>query len=132
MIRTLFLALLLTACGTASQPGAAPGEAALAISPERPQPGQSLTLMLTNRSTDGIGYNLCTSELVREEASGWVPVPTDRICTMELRLLNPEEEATFDLDLPPDLPPGTYRFETRVELTGTGGMDTLSTPPFEL
>lgn len=120
-VSLLCLAVLLGACGRP-----APFDAAgvrLSVQPEPPAPGDSVTLVLANRSPDPIGYNLCASQLERRAGGEWRPVPEDRVCTMELRALAPGEEARFELAVPPGLEPGEYRYTTRVENleTGEGG-----------
>ena len=48
---------------------------------------RSLELLLRNGSAQAIGYNLCASTLERRSGDGWQPVASQRVCTMELRLL---------------------------------------------
>lgn len=82
--------------------------------------GDSVELVLENRSSEPVGYNLCVSDLERSRDGDWVPVPEDRVCTLELRTLPPGEEDRFGLTLLQGLDPGEYRFSTRVERLETG------------
>lgn len=128
-----FPILFLLACAgcMAGQEVTPPG-VAFEVRPASPTPGQRVTLVLRNSGAGTLGYNLCTSALTRQAAATWDPVPSDRVCTMELRSLEPGNEDTFDLELPLDLQPGTYRFETRVERFDEGESDELATEPFTL
>lgn len=108
------------------------GVVTLRHSPERPVPGGRVTLILRNGSTGTVGYNLCTSALTQELATGWEAVPSDRVCTMELRLLDPGQEDEFVLELPGDLDPGSYRFETVVERMPEGPRDEVVAEPFTI
>jgi hypothetical protein len=85
--------------------------------------GQTATLRLHNLLDHDIGYNLCFSTLERNVDGAWLdsPIQDDRFCTAELRILPPGETATFDgATLPSNLPPGEYRFRTRVENMNDG------------
>src|SRR5690606_21231058 len=64
-------------------------------------PGDSVRLQLVNHEDQEIGYNLCFSDLAREDEAGWVVVPdTMTVCTAELRLLAPGDRLTIPLDAP--------------------------------
>lgn len=102
----------------------------LTIEPSSPVPGGEVQLALTNNTTQPVGYNLCTAALAREVGNEWEPVPADRVCTMELRTLDPGESASFRITLPPDLPGGVYRFETNVELLSEGTREEVATTVF--
>jgi hypothetical protein len=135
----LALALALGCRASAEQGAATPEGAAatgpgvaLAVEPGRAAPGEEVELVLRNGSDGAVGYNLCTSVLEREAESGWEAVPSDRVCTMELRMLEPGQDARFRLELPPDLAPGTYRFLTRVERMETGARDGVASDPFSV
>ncbi|NIQ57205.1 MAG: hypothetical protein GWN71_28645 [Gammaproteobacteria bacterium] len=90
----------------------------LTVDPESPSAGDPVVLVLTNHSNGPVGYNLCTSELERRADGAWRPVPSDRMCTMELRMLEPGAEARFDLALDPGMASGEYRYSTRIEVAG--------------
>lgn len=92
-------------------------------------PADTITITLDNTSSATVGYNLCTSSLERRTGDEWQPVPSDRVCTMELRMLEPGEQAGFPLPLPPDLTPGEYRVVTGLHPTDADErVDVASTP----
>lgn len=93
------------------------GGVTLTAAPSRTSPGATVTLTLTNGSRQLIGYNLCTSAL--ETAAGR-PVPNDRVCTMELRTLDPGRSATYAYELPASIASGNYRFSASAERMGAG------------
>jgi hypothetical protein len=74
-------------------------------------PGGTVTMRIVSRSRDTLGYNQCSSRAVeRQEGNNWVAQPEpSRMCTMELRLLMPNETQSATTDLPATLPAGTYR-----------------------
>jgi hypothetical protein len=88
-------------------------------------------LSLDNGETSAIGYNLCASELQRDTGANWESVATDEVCTQQMLALNPGNDATFEKRLPVTLPPGDYRFVTRIENPFGGTQSTLTTKPFE-
>ena len=119
----LMTALLLAACApVASAP-------AIHFNAERVS-SDTVRLSLDNGTQSQIGYNLCTSALERRSGSEWVSVPTDDVCTMELRTLNPGADATFEKKLPAGLPAGDYRYVTRVETPLGTSQTTVATNPF--
>lgn len=87
-------------------------------------PGGEVQLTLRNIYSQRIGYNLCSSQLERTVNGSWERVDEDRVCTMELRLLGPGEEATYTIKLPGTLADGTYRYVTNVD-----SMDDTTKPP---
>lgn len=109
--------VLLLAC--APTPDGA-GDVRLNVEPESLSAGDSITLELSNGSAEAVGYNLCTSGLERLSGGEWQAVPSDRVCTMELRTLPGGERVRYELDLPSDLPAGEYRYRTRVERLDAG------------
>lgn len=126
----ILLAVTLGACTTAGR-GAANSDVSLLVTPDRAAPGDTVTLVLRNDSDDTLGYNLCTSSLFRRtESDTWDPVPSDRACTMELRTLSPRQRATLRIDLPQDLAPATYRFESTVERLEPSVRETVTSGPF--
>jgi hypothetical protein len=131
-----FMAALLCACGTTGQDETG-GEAVatditLRVAPVPATPGDSVSLTLHNGAAEAVGYNLCTSTLERRTGEGWEGVPDDRVCTMELRMLDPGQRADFPLQLQPDLTAGTYRFSTRIEWLASGTSDLLHTDEFRV
>ena len=110
----------------AEEPG---GEVTLSAVPARVGNGGTVTLRLINGSNQTVGYNLCTSAL--ETASG-AAVQTDRICTMELRTLQPGRSANYSYELPGSLPDGRYRFSTGAERMPTGGRTVVRSNTIEV
>ena len=130
----LFLATLLaTACTTTAQTG---GEdaATLRVEPATVSAGGSLKLVLENGLDEPLGYNLCTSALEWRRGEVWEPIPSDRICTMELRILEPGQAADFAFAMPerPQLPAGEYRAVTGVEHMTSGGRTEVRSEPFRV
>ncbi len=121
--------LLASACATANEDAGEPG-VSLSASPTTVAAGETITLTLSNQSAWPIGYNLCTSSLEREVATGWEPVPEDRICTMELRMLDPDSTADQQIQLAADAAAGSYRYTANVE--DRGSMEPVSTRPFQI
>lgn len=109
--------LLLTACirpvdgDSTATPSSGPG---VVLSAERS--GDAVTLTLTNGSGSAIGYNLCSSALLRRDGATWRTVQTDLVCTMELRSLQPGQQDTFDYPIPSGLPPADYAWSNNIEL----------------
>lgn len=121
----------------AGDPSRGVGEPEGLLSTDRPAyaAGDIATLRLHNIYGDDIGYNLCFSTLERREGDSWVrsEVQDERACTAELRLLPPGESATFDAAIiPAALPPGEYRFRTRVEHMLDGSELQARSNPFEV
>ena len=98
----------------------------------RSAPGDSLELVPSNGTSDLIGYNLCPATLSIEVRGDWTPVPSDRICTMELRTLDPGREGRYDLQLPADLEPGRYRYQTDVVNLSTDAIEQISSEAFDV
>lgn len=75
-------------------------------------PGATATMTIRNGGRDTLGYNQCSSRAIeQQQGSAWVVHPEpERMCTMEIRLLNPGETQTATTDIPSTLPRGgTYR-----------------------
>ena len=113
--------------------GAAPGEPSgpvtLSAAPAQVAQGATMTLTLTNGSSEQIGYNLCTSDL--QTAAGR-PVPTGLVCTMELRTLEPGGDVDYRYELPVNMVSGSYRFLTQVEWMQSGRRSALRSNSFEV
>lgn len=73
--------------------------------------GATVTMRITSQTRDTLGFNQCSSRAIeRQDGGRWVPHPEpDRMCTMELRLLMPNETQSANTDLPDNLRAGTYR-----------------------
>lgn len=92
-------------------------------------PGSPIVLTLRNQGAERVGYNLCTAQLEHLVDGEWKRVDSNRVCTMELRMLMPGSSASFpfyDLD---ELEPGKYRFRLNVQ-RGSGGTQWLTTEAF--
>ena len=105
------------------------GEVTLSAAPARTAAGGTMTLTLRNGSSERVGYNLCTSGI---ETSAGRAVETGRICTMELRTLEPGRSANYAYELPDNLADGTYRFLTSVERMGSGRRGAVRSNSFEV
>ena len=69
-------------------------------------------LTLHNQSGAPVGYNLCSSTLQRSSGATWENVPTDQMCTRDIRQLENGGTATFEQTLPAGLTAGEYRYST--------------------
>lgn len=97
---------------TRTSPGTQGGEVALTLDRDAYAPGATATMTIRNRGRDTLGYNQCSSRAIeQQQGTGWVVHPEpQRMCTMELRLLNPNETQTATTDIPATLPRGgAYR-----------------------
>jgi hypothetical protein len=126
---SILLFLVALGCQQATAPsdrdaglGAGDPERVLATEKESYPAGATASLRLTNPFRHALGYNLCHSLLERQSSGAWrtAEFENDRVCTMELRILQPGGTATYDLPLSPRLPAGDYRFRTSVENMSTG------------
>lgn len=124
--------LLAAACGPPASRGSAPEDVRLEVEPGTAAAGDSVTLVLTNGSSAAVGYNLCTSALERRTDDGWEAVPSDRICTMELRTLPAGGEARYSLAVEPGLTAGDYRYRTDVERLDTGARESIASGAFRI
>ncbi|HEX2187299.1 MAG TPA: immunoglobulin-like domain-containing protein [Longimicrobiaceae bacterium] len=128
----LALASVLAACTPALQESDMNPELALTVEPDAVRPADTVTLTLRNGTAAEVGYNLCSSTLERRADGAWQTVPSDRICTRELRILMPGQEASYPLELQPGLAPGEYRFSTGVEQMTAGGRQEVASEPFQV
>jgi hypothetical protein len=146
----LATALLLAGCMAVPPPVAAPPRPGpmmpwtpqpsglrLTVEPRIAAPGATVTLVLHNDTAHQAGYNLCSSGLEQFQSGTWRPVPENRACTRELRIVAPGQQARYQLRLPTSLAAGTYRFRTGVELqtnaprgTTSHGHITVQSEPF--
>lgn len=138
-ITGLFLLLLAIAC----QPTTAPAdldptrdvsgaERVLATDRDSYAAGSVAVIRLTNRYDHALGYNLCHSVLERQQGVAWETAPRegDRVCTMELRLLDPGRSVTYEFRLASSLPAGAYRFRTTLENMRTGAREPVVSNAF--
>jgi hypothetical protein len=102
------------ACQPAPQPGAsttAPGSG-VTIDVDRPsyRPGDRVELRITNHTNETLGFNPCTRSIERRQGDAWsLIVEADRVCTMQLYLLDAHATRTEATELPARLERGTYR-----------------------
>ena len=89
--------------------------------------GATATMRITSQTTDTLGYNPCANRVVERQArSSWVAHPEpNRMCTMELRLLMPNQTVTNATDLPADLRSGTYRMVLSLSRQSTTNQGTV-------
>lgn len=102
-------------------------EVSLRASPLQLDAGETVTLTLSNGTSGRLGYNLCTSAL--QTASGG-EVRTDRVCTLELRTLEPGRSASYPYELPVSLESGSYRLSTGIERLDGGARTTTTSNTF--
>jgi hypothetical protein len=95
-------------------------------------PGGGVRLVLENASSEVLGYNLCTHALERNDGGEWSALAIPRVCTMELRLLDPGAEADYDATLPEDLTPGEYRFRIAVNFMDSERHRDLASVAFQM
>lgn len=89
-------------------------------------------LTLENHSSEQVGYNLCSSTLERLRDGEWIAVPSDEVCTMELRLLGPTRSVAYEKNFSPDLPSGDYRYVTSVESPAGTPQRVVASAPFRV
>ena len=126
IVLTLFL--LVAACNpdeprTGVSGAAAPAVVSLRTDATRYSPGDKPKLTLSNQTEGAVAYNLCVLniDLERNDAGTWKQVPT-RLgpggCTDIGYQLRPGGSANGEVNLPADLPSGTYRFSHVVGIEG--------------
>lgn len=104
-------------------------EISLEAAPQQVNAGATVQLTLVNGTEQSLGYNLCTSTL---QTGGGSEIQTDRVCTMELRMLEPGETTTYPYDLPGVLEDGSYRFTTSVQRMGSGNRSMVTSNSIEV
>lgn len=126
-------AISIAGCGTIPKSAGTLAGISLHVQPETVRAGQSVTLRLVNEhAPEQLGYNLCTSHLELRGGEDWEPVPSHRVCTMELRILDPNRSAHFEVGLPSDLAPGEYRAVTVVHVLQTDDRLEVTSLPFRI
>jgi hypothetical protein len=105
------------------------GEIGLRASPEQLSAGGTVTLTLSNGTREQLGYNLCTSALQTAERR---EVRSDRICTMEIRTLEPGRTASYSYELPGTLGRGSYRLSTGIDRMSSGTRVTVTSNSFRV
>lgn len=98
-------------------------------------PGGAVVMSITSHRADTVGYNPCSNRTFERDSGGvWVVHPEpNRMCTMELRLLNPHDTHTANTEVPANASGGTYRIvlTLRPETTDTtraGAVAATSSP----
>lgn len=138
---TIFITALALLCACAPPPeqstgkrqtAASPSGVILRAAPDSVAAGEEVTLTLSNGTNGVIGYNLCASSLERRSGGGWQPAPEDRVCTMELRTLQPGDEVAQSLRLPDVLATGDYRYATTVERTAERTREAVASNPIRV
>jgi hypothetical protein len=86
-------------------------------------PGAAAVMTLSSQRSDTLGYNPCSSRSVERDMGGnWVVhAEPNRMCTMELRMLNPGQSQSVPATLPGDLTAGTYRIVMQFQPQSAGG-----------
>jgi hypothetical protein len=130
MRTTAFVLLALLCACTPRQSAESQGGVTLSVSPGAVSARDSVTLTLHNGTAADVGYNLCSSGLERESAGAWEVVPSERVCTRELRILGAGAEGSYSLRLPVELAPGRYRFLTTAQRMEAGGAEAVRSDPF--
>jgi hypothetical protein len=132
MKNLLFLtAFFLASCTVAPPPPQTSSSTAPAVRfGVEPVSAGVVRLTLDNGAPQPIGYNLCNSTLQQRSGSGWTPVATGEVCTMQLLTLNPGFDATFEKRLPAGLGAGEYRYVTSIENPLGTSQVGVTTDPF--
>lgn len=126
------LAVLLSACAAGNSANVDSFGLDFDVDPDDVMPGDSITLELENDNSTPVSYNLCSSTLEMQRGNEWSGVTEDRMCTRELRILAPGEEAHFRLQLPQTLEAGRYRFTTAVQLEEGSRTEQIPSETFEV
>lgn len=133
MLRRLALMTLLLAplgCATATDPDdeAAAG-VRLEVERSHYRAGDTLVVRLVNRSGQPVGYNLCASSREQWTGAEWRLFPSLRICTLELRGLEPGATAEHR-EVVSAGAPGRNRVVTTVELMSDQRAVPVASEPF--
>jgi hypothetical protein len=67
-------------------------------------------MTIRSRTGDRLGFNPCNRLIERQDGSNWSTyIEPNRLCTMELWLLEPQATRTATTEVPAAIPNGTYR-----------------------
>lgn len=143
MSRILSILVFLAAVGCQHSTGpadldpnlnAAGGDQVLSTDRQSYSAGTTVSLRLKNSYRHALGYNLCQAVLERESGASWraAEFENDRVCTMELRLLQPGDSVVTSRRLDGRLAEGNYRFRTTVENMSTGSREPVTSNTFRL
>lgn len=133
MKNALLIAALLLAhgCGTTA-PQQQSGVAYTTDSGEY-TPGAAVELRLVNGTEQTLGYNLCFSDLQRQDGATWEVIPdTLTACTAIQQGLAPGDSASFTKTLQEGVETGTYRYRTSVEFREDERQEEVVTRPFTI
>ena len=100
------------ACQPTPQPGASTAATGVTIDVDRVSyaAGDRVELRITNHANETLGFNPCTRSIERRQGDAWsLIVEADRVCTMQLYLLDAHATRTEATELPARLERGTYR-----------------------
>lgn len=133
--RAAALLLLAAACGDSDERaqtrlGDQQHAIALVVDDRGLRAGDTLRVLLINGTAAEVGYNLCPARLERRSGDSWQPVPDQRMCTMELRLLSPSDTALHARLLDSTLAAGEYRVVTTVNPGGMRSSGEVVSPSF--
>ncbi|HEY0150913.1 MAG TPA: hypothetical protein VGB92_02880 [Longimicrobium sp.] len=92
--------------------------------------GDTATIVLRNRTSESLGYNLCHSSRELRTGGSWTRISSLRLCTMELRILAPGAETRYREPITAEWQPGEYRLTTTVERMRSGDRGQIYTPAF--
>lgn len=96
-------------------------------------PGDDVQLRLVNGVDQTLGYNLCFSDLERQDGQEWQVVPDpETVCTTVQHGLSPGDSAYFTKTIMTGIPSGTYRYRTNVEHREDERQDELATDAFRV
>lgn len=118
-----------------STPPAVSGDVSVTLDRASYTAGATVTMTIRNRGRDTLGYNQCSSRVVeRQQGSAWVGIAEpDRMCTMELRMLMPNETQNATTDIPATLTAGSYRLViTFSRQSAAGGSVRAFSPTFRV
>ena len=132
-LRVLLALVGAAAISGCQQPGAGGPDSGIAYDPNSPggpivsmlatnaaayARGAPISVRLTNRTGQSVGYNLCRARLERRgDDDVWRPM-TESLsepCTAELRTLRPGQSVTYTFRSAPRARPGQYRISTDLQ-----------------
>ncbi len=102
------------ACRPTPQPGEGTATAASGVTIDVDRTSYSaggrVELRITNHTDGTLGFNPCTRSIERRQGDAWsLIVEADRVCTMQLYLVNAHATRMEATELPATLERGTYR-----------------------
>lgn len=132
-MRPLFVTTLLAIGLVGCQDTVPPPGVEFTVDEAQYAPGDTAQLQLVNGVDQMLGYNLCFSELERQEGASWAVVPdTMTACTAEQQGLAPGDTARFTKTIMPGVGPGTYRYRTGIEFRDDERHEDFTTDAFRI